>query len=64
MGGGWVGYVYVFFACGVVLLLLGGSTALLYVFARARRARGYVEPRVRVTSLSASEPAPSGDDAA
>lgn len=53
MGGGWVGYVYVFFGCGVVLFLLGGSTLLLYGWARIARRRG-VEPTVRVTTVRAT----------
>lgn len=50
MGGGWFGYVYVFLGCGAVVALLGGSTLLLYAWARMTRRRG-VQPVVCVTAL-------------
>ncbi len=51
MGGGWLGYVYVFFGCGAALALVFGSTLLLYAVARVQRRRR-PERRVRVTSLT------------
>ena len=67
MGGGWVGYLYVFIACGVMLLLTAAATALLYFVARLRRRAGRTDPRVRVTPLARSANAPGpeaadGDD--
>ncbi|MGE0786203.1 MAG: hypothetical protein AB7S26_10975 [Sandaracinaceae bacterium] len=50
LGGGWLGYVYVFAGCAVVIAILLASTAGLYVYSRTRRGRA-TEPRVRVTSL-------------
>lgn len=51
MAGGWVGYLYVFFGCGVVCALLLGSTLALYAVARVQK-RARPEPRVRVLSVS------------
>jgi hypothetical protein len=51
MGGGWIGYLYVFAGCGVLLGVVGGSTLLLYLVARVR-ARRSPEPAVSVSSVS------------
>lgn len=61
MSGGWVGYIYVFFGCGIVLALLGGSTLVLYAWARYVDRRG-ARPMVRVTSLPPVSAARSGGD--
>ncbi len=50
MGGGWFGYVFSIFGCGVVLSLIAGATAALYAWARLRG--GKPEARVRVRSLA------------
>ncbi|MEC7519033.1 MAG: hypothetical protein VYE22_04160 [Myxococcota bacterium] len=48
MGGGWIGYIYAIGGCFLVLLLLGGSTLILYAVARAR---GDGKTRGSATSL-------------
>ena len=60
-GGGWIGYVYVFGGCGILLVLLAGSTMFLYTMARLRRRREGTRV-VRVVSVPASAaplPAPA-----
>jgi hypothetical protein len=44
MGGVWVGYLYGFVVCGVVIGLVASCTLTLYLIARFRRP----EPNVRV----------------
>ena len=62
MSGGWVGYVYVFFGCGVMVALVAASTLVLYAWARVARRRG-AEPRVvsvtRLPSRADDPDAPS-----
>lgn len=57
MSGGWVGYVYVFFGCGVMVALVAASTLVLYGWARIAKRRGGGEPKITVTRLS-----PRGED--
>lgn len=55
MGGGWVGYIYAIFICGLFVALMGGSTALIYAYVRMRRRRGHTEPQVTVRSVGADD---------
>ncbi len=51
MGGGWVGYVFAMFGCGLVVALIAGSTLLLYGYARLKQ-RTSPDPRVVVHRVS------------
>ena len=50
MGGGWIGYIYAIGGCMLLVLLIGGSTMVLYAVARAR-----AHPRANILSMRKSE---------
>lgn len=51
MGGGWIGYVFAIFGCGISLFIIGASTLFLYGVARAGRDKDRGEG-IRVTSVT------------
>ncbi|GAB5550076.1 MAG: hypothetical protein RLO52_47670 [Sandaracinaceae bacterium] len=52
MGGGWIGYIYAIGGCMLLVLLIGGSTMVLYAVARAR---GDGKTKGHVSSVSRGE---------
>lgn len=54
MGGGWVGYVFAMFGCVLFVGLVGGSTLLLYGYARVK-SRTRPDARVVVERVSSRD---------